>query len=153
MHAMPEWFAIHESWCSDYNNTNDPIAGVYLLYKGKTVENHGIARLKNSETYTVDCVTDSLQSNIGTWFYPNGTAVSSSSSAPLLYQVRDTSAVYLSRKDGGPIYYGIYRCDIPDKHEFIYSLYVGLYDDNSGKVLLLVLLSWLIISSKPFYTV
>ena len=121
--------------------TNDPIAGVYLLYKGKTVENHGIVLLKNSETYTVDCVTDSLQSNIGTWFYPNGTAVSSSSSDSLLYQVRQTGVVYLNRKHGGPLYYGIYHCDIPDKHEFIYSLYVGLYDDNSGKVLLLVLLS------------
>ena len=57
---------MHESWCSAYNNTNDPIAGVYLLYKEKTVQNHGIVLL-NSNTYTMDCVTDSLQSNIETW--------------------------------------------------------------------------------------
>ena len=66
---------------------------------------------------------------------------------------RQVLSIHLSRKDGGPLYYGIYHCDIPDKNKFIYSLYVGLYDDNSGKVLLLVLLSRLIISNKPFYTV
>ena len=88
MHAIPEWFAMHESWCSAYNNTNDPIAGVYLLYKEKAVQNHGIVLLKNSNTW---------QPTVKHWnmvLQMEGTAVSSSSSAPLLYQIKETSVVY-----------------------------------------------------------
>ena len=39
--------------------TNDPIAGVYLLYEGKIVQNHGIVLFNYSTFYSVDCVTDS----------------------------------------------------------------------------------------------
>lgn len=150
MHAMPEWFAVYGSCCAvtiTTRITNYPLAGVYLLYEGEVVQNHGIVLFKYSTT--VNCLTDSPHSNIGTWFYPNGAAVSSSSSDPLLYQVRWTSVVSLNRKNGDLPSYGIYRCDIPDKQGFIYSLYVGLYDD-SGKVLLLVLIDWF--NSTTLYT-
>ena len=147
MHAMPEWFAMHESWCSAYNNTNDPIAGVYLLYKEKTVQNHGIVLLKNSNTWqpTVKHWNMVLQMELQFLVLPVPPY-----STKLKRQVLSIWAV---RMEAHFTIYGIYRCDIPDKHKFIYSLYVGLYDDNSGKVLLLVLLSRLIISNKPFYTV
>ena len=84
--------------------TNDPI------YEGKIVQNHGTVVFNYSTFYSVDCLTDSPQSNIGTWFYPNGAAISSSSSDPLLYQIRGTSVVYLNRKDRDLPSYGIYQC-------------------------------------------
>ena len=78
----------------------------------------------------VSCLTDSAQEDIGTWFHPNGTAVSDSSNDPQLYQTRGSAVVSLWRVGVGPAYDGIYRCDMPDKKGFIYSVYVGLYEED-----------------------
>ena len=99
MHAMPEWFAMHESWCSAYNNTNDPIAGVYLLYKEKAVQNHGIVLLKNSNTWqpTVKHWNMVLQMELQFLVLPV---------PPYSTKLkRQVLSIYLSHKDGGPLYY------------------------------------------------
>lgn len=75
-------------------------------------------------------MTDSTEEDIGTWFYPDGSTVSSSPGDPQFYQTRGSTVVNLWRGLGILAYHGIYRCDMPDKNGFIYSLYVGLYDET-----------------------
>ena len=73
-------------------------------------------------------------SNIGLWYYPNGTRVPlfngafGDSSAPSpIFSKRFTGQIALARKAGLSGYEGLYTCIIPDENGVNQTLVVGIY--------------------------
>ena len=100
----------------------------------------------------VNDITDALwcqsanvsRSNIGVWYYPNGTEVPlfdgnfGNTSAPSpVYSRRFFGQIALARNGGLSGYEGLYKCIIPDENGVNQTLVVGAYTDtgynNNGK--------------------
>ena len=78
------------------------------------------------------CQSANNGSNIGLWYYPNGTQVplwsESFESVPSpIYSKRFTGQIALARIGGLSGYEGLYICIIPDENGMNQSLVVGLY--------------------------
>ena len=80
------------------------------------------------------CQSANNGSNIGLWYYPNGTQVPlftgafDDSSAPSpIFSKRFTGQIALARKDGLSGYEGLYTCIIPDENGVNQILVVGAY--------------------------
>ena len=82
------------------------------------------------------CQSANTSSNIGVWYYPNGTEVplfvgdfsESDSSAPSpVFSKRSSGQIALARKGGLAGYEGLYKCIIPDENGMNQSLVVGTY--------------------------
>ena len=74
--------------------------------------------------------------NPGTqWYFPNGNQVVNNGSLPY-YRTRsgiaNPGSVRLNRNPEGTTT-GIFRCDIPDASGELQSIYVGIYDSNTGE--------------------
>ena len=68
---------------------------------------------------------------LGNWFFPNGARVPAKSSQSDMYRNRDQSVVRMFRRRGGEE--GIYRCEIPDSMNVIQTIYIGVYNANTGE--------------------
>ena len=80
------------------------------------------------------CQSANTSSNIGVWYYPNGTEVPlfdrdfTDLSAPSpVYSKRFSGQIALARRAGLAGYEGLYKCIIPDENEMDQSLVVGAY--------------------------
>ena len=80
------------------------------------------------------CQSANDGSNIGLWYYPNGTQVPlftgafDDSSAPSpIFSKRFTGQIALARKAGLLGYEGLYACIIPDENGVNQTLVVGIY--------------------------
>ena len=80
------------------------------------------------------CQSANDGSNIGLWYYPNGTQVPlftgafDDSSAPSpLFSKRFIGQIALARKAGLEDYEGLYTCIIPDENGMNQTLVVGAY--------------------------
>ena len=80
------------------------------------------------------CQSANNGSNIGLWYYPNGTQVPlfngsfDDSSAPRpIFSKRFTGQIALARKDGLSGYEGLYTCIILDENGVNQTLVVGIY--------------------------
>ena len=80
------------------------------------------------------CQSANNSSNIGLWYYPNGTQVPlfngsfDDSSAPSpIFSKRFTGQIALARKAGLYGYEGLYTCIIPDENGVNQTLVVGAY--------------------------
>ena len=83
------------------------------------------------------CQSANTSSNIGVWYYPNGTEVPlfdgdfTDSSAPSpLFSKRYNGQIALARRAGLAGYEGLYKCIIPDENGMNWSLVVGAYTTN-----------------------
>ena len=80
------------------------------------------------------CQSANSGSNIGVWYYPNGTQVPlftgalGDSSAPRpIYSKRVTGQIALARREGLAGIEGLYTCIIPDENGTNHTLVVGIY--------------------------
>ena len=80
------------------------------------------------------CQSANTGSNIGVWYYPNGTEVPlfdgdfTNTSAPSpVFSKRFSGQIALARRGGLAGYEGLYKCIIPDKNGVNQTLVVGAY--------------------------
>ena len=78
------------------------------------------------------CQSANNGSNIGLWYYPNGTQVPLFTGAfedgpSPIFSKRFTGQIALARKDGLSDYEGLYTCIIPDENGVKQTLVVGAY--------------------------
>ena len=80
------------------------------------------------------CQSANTSSNIGVWYYPDGTEVplfdgdfTDSSSPSPVFSKRFSGQIALARKGGLAGYEGLYKCIIPDENGMNQSLVVGTY--------------------------
>ena len=84
------------------------------------------------------CQSANNITNIGVWYYPNGTEVplfdgdfiDASAPSPV-FSKRFSGQIALARRDGLAGYEGLYKCIIPDENGVNQTLVVGIYT-NSG---------------------
>ena len=83
------------------------------------------------------CQSANTGSNIGVWYYPNGTEVPlfdgnfTDPSAPSpVYSKRFSGQIALARRDRLSGYEGLYKCIIPDENRLNQVLVVGAYTDT-----------------------
>ena len=81
------------------------------------------------------CQSAKNESNIGIWYYPNGSQVSTVNydSSPL-HSVHMSGQIGLYRDSGLNNLEGIYTCVIPDEHNVIQTLMIALYKRDTYKV-------------------
>ena len=83
------------------------------------------------------CQSANTSSNIGVWYYPDGTEVPffdgdfNDSSAPSpVFSKRFNGQIGLARRSGLAGYEGLYKCIIPDENGMNQSLVVGAYTND-----------------------
>ena len=115
-------------------------SGVGLTLSGVTLPNNSIvtdtdigtgpAALLCTTTYTPCCNSGNPETQ---WFFPNGSQVPNNPALPYR-RTRDINLrrVILSRNSESATT-GIFHCDIPDESGVTQSLYVGIYDMNTGE--------------------
>ena len=87
------------------------------------------------------CQSANSGSNVGLWYYPNGTQVplfdgnfGQSNGAPRpLFSKRFIGQIALARRAGLSSYEGLYICIIPDENGVNQTLVVGAYRNNGYK--------------------
>ena len=78
------------------------------------------------------CQSANTSSNIGVWYYPNGTEVPlfdgdfTDGPSPV-FSKRFSGQIALARKDGLAGYEGLYKCIIPDENGVNQTQVVGVY--------------------------
>uniref|UniRef100_A0A1X7UVJ7 Uncharacterized protein n=1 Tax=Amphimedon queenslandica TaxID=400682 RepID=A0A1X7UVJ7_AMPQE len=112
---IPDYSMIYASQFYDHDQNNDPLDVTDALW----------------------CQSANTSTNIGVWYYPNGTEVPlfdgpfNDSSAPSpVYSKRFSGQIALARRDGLSGYEGLYKCIIPDENGVNQTLVVGAYTDN-----------------------
>ena len=94
---------------------------------------------KNNDSFNdaLWCQSANNGTNIGVWYYPNGTEVPlfdgkfNDSSAPRpVFSKRLNSQIALARNGGLSGYEGLYKCIIPDENGVNQTLVVGAYTDT-----------------------
>ena len=76
--------------------------------------------------------TGEMGTPLGNWFFPNGTAVSDSSSQSDFHTTSGQMVVRMHRRRGGEE--GIYRCEIPDVLNITRTIYIGVYSISTGEL-------------------
>ena len=120
---------------------------LYLPYVSQIISNFSMVYASqfydvdhNSDSYNdgLWCQSDSNRTNIGAWYFPNGTQIplfagilGDSSSPSPLFTKQCPGQIVLGRK--GPLIglEGLYVCVIPDVLGINQTLVVGLYADTS----------------------
>ena len=118
---------------------------VRFSLRGTTYQNNSIVTLENigDDSNAALCMTNFTTccrrpytgingSNMGNWFFPNGTRVPSLGSQWDFYRIRKQMVVDLNRKRGGVD--GIYRCEIPDSASINQAIYIGVYGTSTGEI-------------------
>ena len=129
---------------------NNLILGVqlYLAYEDRLIADYYMVYA--SQFYNTDqnndfnnivdalwCQSANNNTNIGVWYYPNGTEVSlfdgdfTDASAPSpVFSKRFSGQIALARRAGLAGYEGLYKCIIPDENGVNQTLVVGAYTDS-----------------------
>ena len=122
---------------------------LYLPYEDETIPDYSM--IYAGQFYDIDQDTDGTNdglwcqsansgSDIGVWYYPNGTQVplftgafdNKSVSAPsLLFSKRFNGQIALARRAGLAGIQGLYTCIIPDENEVNQTLVVGAYTTSA----------------------
>ena len=112
-------------------NDNRTIPDFSMIYAGQFF---GVDENKDGTNDGLWCQSANNGSNIGLWYYPNGTQVPlfdrafDDSSAPIpIFSKRFTGQIALARKAGLLGYEGLYNCIIPDENGVNQTLVVGAY--------------------------
>uniref|UniRef100_A0A1X7TQK7 protein-tyrosine-phosphatase n=1 Tax=Amphimedon queenslandica TaxID=400682 RepID=A0A1X7TQK7_AMPQE len=121
-----------------------PINGVrlYLAYEDRIIPDYSM--IYASQFYDNDdgindalwCQSASNSTNIGVWYYPNGTEVplfdrpfGNAAPSPV-FSKRFSGQIALARSGGLSGYEGLYKCIIPDENGVDQTLVVGAYTDT-----------------------
>ena len=82
---------------------------------------------------TLWCQSARNEYNIGVWYYPNGTQVSTVDDSSPLHSVYISGQIGLYREYGLNTYEGIYTCVILDENNVNQTLIIALYNMNTYK--------------------
>ena len=82
-------------------------------------------------TSSTQCCTTEAGGALGTWRLPNGSDVSSSTTASV-YKTENYSAVLLNRMSGVVVPTGVYTCVVPDSESVLQRLYIEVYDTGKS---------------------
>ena len=80
------------------------------------------------------CQSARNESNIGVWYYPNGSQVSTEDDSSPLHSVYMSGQIGLYRDNGIDTYEGIYTCVIPDEHNVNQTLIIALYRKDTYSI-------------------
>ena len=81
------------------------------------------------------CSTDKKNNIPGSWFLPNGSKISSSSSnTQSLHIALGNQTVGLNITNSPDLPSGIYHCDMMDRDNVTHHLYAGIYPENEGRL-------------------
>ena len=136
----------HEYYCTFYLLTILTGVQLQLPYVSK-ISIADYSMIYASQFYSIDqnndpdntndalwCQSANTGSNIGVWYYPNGTEVPlfdgnfTDASAPSpVFSKRFSGQIALARRDGLAGYEGLYKCIIPDENEVNQTQVVGIY--------------------------
>ena len=88
---------------------------------------------KNSDDIVDDlwCQSANNGSNIGLWYYPDGTQVPLFNAPSPIFSKRFTGQIALARKGSIISYGGLYTCIIPDENGVNQTLVVGAYANSN----------------------
>ena len=121
---------------------------LYLLYQDRIIPDYSMIYAsqfydedKNNDVIGIAdalwCQSANNGTNIGVWYYPNGTEVPlfygpfGNTSAPSpVYSKRFSGQIALARSGGLSGYEGLYKCIIPDENGVNQTLVVGAYTDT-----------------------
>ena len=84
--------------------------------------------------YGLWCQSARSDPNIGVWYYPNSSQVSTVDDSSLLHSVYMPGQIGLYRDYGINNYEGIYTCIIPDEHSVNQTLMVLLYKEYTYSI-------------------
>ena len=109
---------------------------VKFSLNGTTYQNNSIVTLTDigEGNGALLCMTNltSVNGSVrGDWYFPNGTRVLSTHNNSEIHRTRDQSVVRMNRRGGGEE--GIYHCEIPDAMNVTQTIYIGVYNTNSGE--------------------
>ena len=121
-------------------------SGVYLSLSGRVIPNNGYVLISDIGTAGDDTAllchtshpspTGSSNSG-GDWVSPDGIRVESSgNTVPGLRRNKGPMVVRLYRNTATPAE-GIYQCQIMDDTDTLQKIYVGLYNDGGGNIILM----------------
>ena len=115
----------------------DRIIPDYSMIRANQFYNTGQYNDPNNTTDALWCQSANTSSNIGVWYYPDGTEVplfdgdfiDSSAPSPV-FSKRFSGQIALARRGGLRGYEGLYKCVIPDENGMNQSLVVGVNTTN-----------------------
>ena len=127
-------------------------ARLYLAYEDRVLSDYSM--IYAGQFYNVDqnndpnnindalwCQSANNITNIGVWYYPNGTEVPlfdghfTNASAPSpVFSKRFSGQIALARRDGLAGYEGLYKCIIPDENGVNQTLVVGAYTTSEYSI-------------------
>ena len=107
---------------------------LYGTYNKTSYPNNSMipANYFDESDHALWCQSAKKESNIGVWYYPNGTQVSTDSSP--LHSVYMSGQIGLYRKLGLGNLEGIYKCVIPDECNVNQTLMVLLYTKHTYEI-------------------
>ena len=76
------------------------------------------------------CQSANSNSNIGLWYYPDGTQVPLFNDQSPVFSKRFTGQIALAKNRGITGYEGLYTCIIPDENGVYQTLVVGAYTND-----------------------
>ena len=116
---------------------NRMIPDYYMTYAGHFY-NVDLNKDRSNINDALWCQSANTGSNIGVWYYPNGTEVPlfdgvfTDTSAPSpVFSKRFSGQIALARRAGLAGYEGLYKCIIPNENGVNQTLVVGAYRDST----------------------
>ena len=109
---------------------------VWFSLNDTTYQNNSIVTLEDISEGdgALDCKTSQTtryKPRQGNWFFPNETRVPSGGPMWYFYRTRSDMAVSMHRRRSGVD--GIYHCVIPDSTNVTQTIYIGVYNTNTGE--------------------
>lgn len=112
------------------------------MLQGRLYGNNDVVTLESiSEgSSSLLCYTNYIQcckaSSAGEWYFPNGTRVGTMGGGGDFYRNRGPVVVRLNRRNNAVMPTGVFRCEVPDASITTQSIYVGIYPQGVGTILL-----------------
>ena len=136
-----QWLCLYEQkqyWeCCQLTLLPYQCSGIGLTLNGVSYTNNSIVNITEIEngSAALKCTTTlpwCCFSGTGSWWFPNRREVMRDEELPYYRtRARNPGTLLLHRSTGTTT--GIFRCDIPDAMGEIRSLYVGIYNNNTGE--------------------
>ena len=125
---------------------------IALQLSGQRYGNHSLVTLTDigdGDTAALLCLTDRVEcckgssvggaADLGEWYFPDGGIVPDGLGGASIYRNRRASRVQLNRRNNAQSPTGVYRCEVPDANGTKQNIYVGVYQQSSGIVYMLLL--------------
>ena len=117
--------------------TNGELIPDYSIIKAEDFYNVDQNKDHSNINDALWCQSANSSTNIGVWYYPNGTEVPlfdgdfTNTSAPSpVFSKRFSGQIALARRAGIAGYEGLYKCIIPNENGVNQTLVVGAYTNN-----------------------